>query len=224
MKILLPTLLAAFSMIVAAQSTCTSSDAYPIDADVAFLTFWTVLAVDWLAIVAVFGKRSLGLTALGKRDLECSATEECLSFRTVPFCYDKTAYTFHAADGTTGNLKTGAYTLPDGRQGNMFTGPYPTLTKGEVTATETSTTPASSGATMIASTPVSVTATPASTVASQSEAKTGSRGATSTGPVVVATQGSETVLKSDALSEQRSGSAWRVAVLGFGMMMVELWF
>jgi hypothetical protein len=37
-------------------------------------------------------------------------------------------HTFHAADGTTGNFVTGAYTLADGRQGNMYHGPYPTNT------------------------------------------------------------------------------------------------
>ena len=51
-------------------------------------------------------------------------------------CY-RSAHTFHAADGTTGNFLTGEYTLADGRVGNMYHGPYPTNTKVVAAVTPT---------------------------------------------------------------------------------------
>lgn len=112
----------------------------------------------------------------------------------------------------------------------MYNGPYPTLTSGGVTAMQTSTSD-SSGTTTIANAPASV-ATPsilasASTVLSQTGAssirKTGSGGATSTAPVVVATQTSVTVSKSGAQTEETYSSIRSVIFLGVGMMMIGLW-
>ncbi|CZR50946.1 uncharacterized protein PAC_00820 [Phialocephala subalpina] len=231
MKFFLLIVLTAFSLTeVAAQSTCTSANAHPIDADVAFVAFWTILAVDWLAI-AIIVKRS-DTPSLDKRtQLTCSATEQCLSFKNSPFCYDRTAKTFHAADGTTGNFNTGAYTLPDGRQGNLYSGPYPTLTSGEITAVQTST-----GLTMTTSSPLavgtstavqssgSVVSSPAgaSVLASTSAGKAGS-GTTSTAPGTVVTQTSVTVLKSAARSAEKYGGSWSLLLSGFTMTIIGLW-
>ena len=62
--------------------------------------------------------------------VECSKTELCLSLENAPFCLDMYSSDFHDGTGTTGNLITGAYTLPDGRKGNLYTGPYPVPTGG----------------------------------------------------------------------------------------------
>ncbi|KAE8444610.1 hypothetical protein EG329_014441 [Mollisiaceae sp. DMI_Dod_QoI] len=228
MKLLLFTLLTAFSLTsVAADSTCTSSNAHPIDADVAFIAFWTILAVDWLAI-AVIVKRSAPSSLSKRGSLTCSATEECLSFKSSPFCYDKTAYTFHAVDGTAGNFDNGDYTLPDGRQGNMYHGPYPTLSSGEVTALQTSATATSKG-TMITSGALSVSitptkssdATPTSTAGALGLVSTANGGgATSITPV--ATQSSVALLKNDAHSVKGDGGHWNVLLQVFGIMIVGL--
>ncbi|KAE9370880.1 hypothetical protein N431DRAFT_442660 [Stipitochalara longipes BDJ] len=123
-----------FTSLTLAQS-CTPANAHAIDADVAFIAYWEIIEVSWLAIADV-KRRSLP-SSLEKRDLLCGSTEECLSFKGDPFCYDKTAHTFHAADGTTGNFLTGEYTLADGRIGNMYHGPYPTNTKAVAVVTQT---------------------------------------------------------------------------------------
>jgi hypothetical protein len=47
--------------------------------------YWELLAVGWLAI-SIVGKRSL---AERDSDLVCKGSEECLSEKGVPFCYNK---------------------------------------------------------------------------------------------------------------------------------------
>lgn len=107
----------------------------------------------------------------------------------------------------------------------MFSGPYPTLTSGEVTPIQTSTLP-HSGA--IASVPVTSTSSPsavASPAGTSTVGKSGSGGATSTGPAAIATQGTVIVVKSEAQHAERYGKdglGWRYF---FGLMtMVELWY
>ncbi|PMD46714.1 hypothetical protein L207DRAFT_629218 [Hyaloscypha variabilis F] len=123
-----------FTTLTLAQS-CTPANARAIDADGEFIAYWEIIEVSWLAIADV-KKRSL-MSSLDKRDLVCASTEECLSFKGDPFCYNKAAHTFHAADGTTGNFLTGEYTLADGRVGNMYHGPYPTNTIAVAAVTQT---------------------------------------------------------------------------------------
>jgi hypothetical protein len=86
--LLILTLLTATNTL--AQSSCTPANARAIDADLTFLAYWEILEVSWLAITDVKKRSSLASSSsLSKRDLVCTAAEECLSFRGDAFCYDK---------------------------------------------------------------------------------------------------------------------------------------
>jgi hypothetical protein len=86
--LLILTLLTAANTL--AQSSCTPANARAIDADLTFLAYWEIIEVSWLAIADV-KKRSLlsSSSSLSKRDLVCTASEECLSFKGDAFCYNK---------------------------------------------------------------------------------------------------------------------------------------
>ena len=86
--LLILTLLTAANTL--AQSNCTPANARAIDADLTFLAYWEIIEVSWLAIADV-KKRSLltSSSSLSKRDLVCTASEECLSFKGDAFCYNK---------------------------------------------------------------------------------------------------------------------------------------
>jgi len=64
-----------------------------------------------------------------------------LSANYVLVVRDCNTFNFHTLDGTTGNLKTGVYVLPNGEQGNLYTGPYPSYTSGAAASTSYSTIP-----------------------------------------------------------------------------------
>jgi hypothetical protein len=73
-----------------AQSSCTPANARAIDVDLTFLAYWEIIEVSWLAIADVKKRSSLSpSSSLSKRDLECTASEECLSFKGDAFCYNK---------------------------------------------------------------------------------------------------------------------------------------
>jgi len=91
----LPSLTFLSAQSASADASCSSSSATPIDADVAFLAYWEIIVVSWYAIADVKKRSSSSSnfdhSSLLKRDgLECTSAEECLSFKGVPFCYDKT--------------------------------------------------------------------------------------------------------------------------------------
>ena len=86
--LLILTLLTAANTL--AQSSCTPANARAIDADLTFLAYWEIIEVSWLAIADVKKRTLLGSSSsLSKRDLECTASEECLSFKGDAFCYNK---------------------------------------------------------------------------------------------------------------------------------------
>ncbi|PMD25904.1 hypothetical protein NA56DRAFT_685743 [Hyaloscypha hepaticicola] len=195
--LLILTLLTAANTL--AQSSCTSANARAIDADLTFLAYWEIIEVSWLAIADV-KKRSLltSSSSLSKRDLVCTASEECLSFKGDAFCYNKSAHTFHAGDGTTGNFLTGEYTLADGRVGNMYHGPYPTNTKAVAAATQTQSSGSEPTATVAstASTPIVSSSNPPATTPQQGAGS--SNAATPVGSSATPKPNGSTVLRSDA--------------------------
>ena len=86
--LLILTLLTAANTL--AQSSCTPANARAIDADLTFLAYWEIIEVSWLAIADVKKRSSLAFSSsLSKRDLVCTASEECLSFKGDAFCYNK---------------------------------------------------------------------------------------------------------------------------------------
>jgi len=86
--LLILTLLTAANTL--AQSSCTPANARAIDADLTFLAYWEIIEVSWLAIADVKKRSSLSPSSpLSKRDLVCTASEECLSFKGDAFCYNK---------------------------------------------------------------------------------------------------------------------------------------
>ncbi len=94
-------ILALLTATSALAQSCTPANAHPIDADVAFLAYWEIIVVSWVAIAAVFKRDPV---SLDKRvpDLVCTASEECLSFKSVAFCHDR-KYGFPQRIGRTAN-------------------------------------------------------------------------------------------------------------------------
>ena len=161
-----------------AQS-CTYANSTPIDDEVAALGYYSIFVTGWaiFCAFACFKKRDFEGVAR-RATLECTSVEQCLSYKQVPFCFNQrfisslplhtllvltrsavsySTYDFHTSDGTTGNLITGAYTLPDGQVGNLYTGPNPSNTAAAAALT-------TAGASAAA--PVKMTANAASTVES----------------------------------------------------------
>ncbi|KAH6854677.1 hypothetical protein B0I37DRAFT_336712 [Chaetomium sp. MPI-CAGE-AT-0009] len=140
-KLALSAALMGFMAQVSTATSCTSSNATPIEK---YITesgggggggFDVFLSYDPFAIVSNAVKkrdtpnaRLANVANIIPRDaasVDCSATEMCFSVQNSPFCLDVNNGDFHDGQGTTGNALTGDYTLGDGRKGNLYNGPNP---------------------------------------------------------------------------------------------------
>ncbi|KAK3937806.1 hypothetical protein QBC46DRAFT_391806 [Diplogelasinospora grovesii] len=155
MRTFAPALLLGFTVIasLALADTCTNANAKPVDvvadavaAGITLVEAEFLLYLAWL-IAHLIIKRDDDLTILTIRAdaLTCAADELCLSLKNKPFCYNRGTYQFHTADGTTGNVKTGDYTLPNGKQGNIYHGPYPLMSTTVTIAPSVTPTPTAGG-------------------------------------------------------------------------------
>ncbi|KAK3903724.1 hypothetical protein C8A05DRAFT_32536 [Staphylotrichum tortipilum] len=131
---------------VSTATTCTAKNATPLDEFISSSGGGGVgggggLSVDpfkWVSYAvkkrttpdAKFANVALAIARRSADSVECSSTELCLALEGTPFCLDMYSSDFHDGVGTSGNLISGDYTLPDGRKGNLYKGPFPQPTGG----------------------------------------------------------------------------------------------